>query len=524
MSRKKGGKRRSGKRVKQMAAGAGVGAQVVAGAGLDAEAYGGGFGGWSGYQGASYSTDRGQVFWPTLETRKELDQFTRQELQRRVRWLVANVGFIKGMVQNAASLVGYLTPNARTQDRGWKLGAREVFRERMMRAGQFDLGGKFNFATAQVMINERRFQDGALLTVLVRRDKKKGPRVAFYESHQLASPKGASKSWQDGVLVGKHGVHLAYGVRDGERGKVVVIPAKHCIYSGKFSSPGHVHSVPPLAHAVNHAIDVTEVWGFTKAGIKTSSLFGAVIERDGAGTQTPRSQQGLVGGARVSDGGVPGGPRMTMNDVMDGPVLRRMERGEKMKVLHDGRPSPNQQEFCETLVRDMAVGFGLQPEVIWRMMKLTGPGVRFVMDVADRWIQEQQRVLADWAGPVWAFFMADAIESGEMGFPSDGAKFWRAKLTPQRNLTIDRGQVSRARLAEIDAGVATWESWEEVDGEGWEERMEQRIEEYVAAKKRCEKAGVSYEEVFGRRAGVAAVESDEPKGGEGKGNDKEEDE
>ena len=41
---------------------------------------------YSGYDGANPSPLRSQVFWNTLETREELDSFSREELMRRIRF------------------------------------------------------------------------------------------------------------------------------------------------------------------------------------------------------------------------------------------------------------------------------------------------------------------------------------------------------------------------------------------------------------------------------------------------------
>jgi hypothetical protein len=74
---------------------------------------------WSGFAGANTTRDRGWLLWPTLDTRMELDSFSREELMRRIRALKANVGFVKGIIENAAVLTGYQTIQANSGDEKW---------------------------------------------------------------------------------------------------------------------------------------------------------------------------------------------------------------------------------------------------------------------------------------------------------------------------------------------------------------------------------------------------------------------
>jgi hypothetical protein len=448
------------------------------------------FGGWSGYSGANYSMDRADLWWPTLDSRLEIDSFSRGELDRRVRYLHANLGFVRGFIRNSAQLVGYSMPQAASGDDAWDEVCEQEVVSRLMMPEAFDLAAKWDFADAQVGINRARFRSGDMLTVMTR--TKEGPRVAFYESHQLRSPDKAASGWRDGVKLGPNGKHLAYGVWDPATERVVEISAANCIYSGDFDSPGHVRSIPPLAHAVNHAIDITETWGFLKKGIKISSMIGAVRELDAAAN--PRAREGLVGRPTVAKS-ADGTRGIEVSQIYEGGVVPRLDPGEKLKILMDDRPAQNTREFIDDLIRDIATGYGLPVEVVWRMIDLTGPAVRFVLDVADRWIRHQQRLQKRWCRKVWVWLVADAIAEGRLGLP-DSRRWWAVRWIHQRNLTIDRAKESRARLDEIAAGVGTWAAWEEVDETDWKDRARQRVREVRFAMTECETEGVPYERAF----------------------------
>lgn len=469
--------------------------------------------GWSGYQGAHLSADRGQVWWPTIDTRLELDSFSRYEILRRIHFLKAHFGYLRGLIRNSADLIGWSSPQGESGDEAWDKEAEEYFRDVTGEAAAFDTAGKFDFHDAQPMLMRAAFTDGQILTVMTKWTDG-SPRFAFYEASQLASPKDGGPDWVDGIKIAKGTRrHLAYGLRDSATDEVIVIPARNVIYFGEFDSPGQDMPIPPLAHAVNHALDITEVWGFVKKAIKVASLSGAVIERDG---QTPvtRAKQGIVGAPSATV--THSGEKFRHDNVWDGGQIPTLEPGSRMKILNDQRPSPEQRQLVLDLKRDIAEGFGLPVEVIDEMGRMTGPGIRFVMDVAGNWIRCRQKRQKRWARAVWRYVIACGIESGRLRMPTPApaptskggeprAKWWSVSFTSQRLLTIDRGKESKARMDELDAGVATYADFEEFDGRDWRDRGIAKIRQTRFYMDECEKAGVPFEVVFRSRAGTAAV-------------------
>ncbi len=466
----------------------------------------------SGYDGANWSPKRATVWMPTLDTRLELDKFSREELTRRVRWLVANVGLVRALCWNSARLVGWLTPSADSADRKWNRRIEKRLMKKLGRAATFDLAGKYSFETAQPMLTALSKRDGDILTVLTTTKDGTEPRVAFYESHQLSDPPGAKDGWHAGVHSDAHGRHIEYGLR-GSDGKVRIVPAHAVIYHGTFDSPGHIRAVPPLAHAINHAIDITEIRADAKHAAKASGLFGIVREL-GQGAPNTKARQGMGGILRPTlAAGAPGNPAsnspIQTRDVWEGGQAVELSPGEKLSTLHDSRPHPNHMAFQDELIRDISIGFGLPPEVILKMVSLTGPGVRFVMEYASRWIENEQLALWNWAERVWWHFLAFEVRT--TGFPAttetDDPTHWMdVTFTPQRDLTIDRSRDGRQRMEELDRGLGTEDDWHKsINGSRAADKITARIEEVKFKQEECERLGVPYHLAFPPRAGAAPM-------------------
>lgn len=481
---------------------------------------------WGNYQGAAWSTNRGPIQWSTIDEREELSTFERGELLRRIHFLKAHFGLVRGLIKNTADLVGWQKPQAASGDEEWDALAEERFRDVCGMAEAFDVAGKFDVEDAQLMLLRGAFTDGHVFTVLTKWKETGAARFMFYAASQLRNPPKGGPEWRDGIKVSKAGRHLAYGFKNGD-GKgddaVTVIPASAVIYFGEFDSPGQDAPVPPLAHAVNHSADITEVWGFVKKAIKQTTINGMLLERE-VGAQPSKSRQGMAGTPQTVT--TADGDRIQYDKVIDGGQIPQLDPGVKARILTDNRPSPEQRQFTQDLIRDIATGFGLAPEVVWEMGRMTGPGIRFVMDHTDRWVKCRQKRVRKWLLKVWSYTIACEIAAGRLGLPKakNGRKgrWYQIRTTCLRSLTIDRGKESKARIDEIEAGVGTWQSWEELDGEDWKDRMRQRVREVRAAMAEC---GITdptpeqlYLAVFPPRQGSAAAanveEAKEPEKGE----------
>ena len=110
----------------------------------------------SGFAAANTSIKRGEVWWPDLDTRMELDAFSRNEILRRIRWLYANVGRVRRIVRGLAEMIGTLTPQAVSSDEDWNTLAENSFMAKMGAPNVFDVAGKLNFWTAQLQLNRSR--------------------------------------------------------------------------------------------------------------------------------------------------------------------------------------------------------------------------------------------------------------------------------------------------------------------------------------------------------------------------------
>ncbi len=474
----------------------------------------------SGYDGANTSPRRGMIYWPTTNTKHEANKMTRAEIRRRVHWLYANNGTARRLVNGAARLIGYLTPQPDTLDEDWNQLAFEHFMERAGSPTWFDRSGKFDFFEGQLQLERTAGKDGFCLPILTS-GSSGGMQLAFYESYQLQSPPAAGKEWSDGVRLDDHHAHLAYGVRRGSDDRdVQIIDAADAIYYGRFESWGETHPMSILAAAVNDLIDVVEVRADTKHAIKTAAQIGMVTETE---SNAPASAgAGGIGGPRYTtletkpDGTT---QEVTWQVVTSGGRTPDLEPGRKLKVVHDDRPGPNSREFERDLIKSCAAVIDLPYEALFEIAGVAGPGIRYWMADIRRWVLVRHLARARWCQRYYAAFMAREIQLGRLRAPTD-KRFWRAMWFGMADPTIDEARKGQLSIVELGAGLTTWaDEWGEY-GAFWKTKIRQRVREVAFAKRECLQATrenaadgitVTYEECFAdRRAPVQQATAPEP--------------
>jgi len=447
----------------------------------------------SGYDAARPSSTRGWTRWPTTEPRQELDQLTRETLVKESRWLQANVGFAHRGVTGLADLVGYLTPQAATGDAEWNQKAEDHFLEMALEPTLFDRTGMLDFFSWQVEQTKSDLGDGDSLTVLSENDFGSA-EIIFYGAHHLRSLRSQKKSppkpseiESDGVITDLMGRPKFYQVVSGYGSKAngVKIPSRDTIFSANLERHGRVRGVTALARAINHSKDIAESNASVKSAIKAAGeyVFQITQQQNGAMPFHPLAQQAKTveyddaGNAIVAEGeGAAGSQKIKIEEIVNSSATAlQFEGGKRLEMITDSRPGSNYLDFINHLMRDIAWGIGVAPEVLWMMAGLTGPGVRFVMKDLNRWIKKRQDKRLRDVKKYWAYFWAKEFANG-YPMPKDPS-WWKCEWIPIADITIDEGRDGALALRRYEKGAETLANIYGGQGRKWDRQMEQRSRE-----------------------------------------------
>jgi hypothetical protein len=252
-----------------------------------------GFGGTSGYEGGNQSTRRSWIYWPTLDTKRELSTYSRTEMLKKSRSLRANTGLPNRICGGLADMIGYLQPISMSGDEKWDDLADGHWNDMTSEARVIDASGNFDIKRMQIEMHKAAFGDGDVLPLAIR-NSSDGIMLALYDAAQLASPDGQYKDWIDGVKINKFRRHTAYGIKDDE-GKVRTYSAQDALY---YSFPQQIGQIRPptvLRHALNHMVDISEILADVKLTIKVAAQMGLYLkhnEMNAGGQLGPMAIQG----------------------------------------------------------------------------------------------------------------------------------------------------------------------------------------------------------------------------------------
>ena len=446
--------------------------------------------GHNGYQAAGQDPARGYIYWPQLDTRRQITSWTRREVARKIQFLYAHFGFVRRLVNGMARMLGYLTPQPVTSDEEWNELAFETFMDIAGSASAWDMSGKFDFFTGQIKDNETIARDGDLLCV-----KTLGPggraRMAYYEAHQLANYLTAGRDWVDGVKV-INGRHASYSIRDSDNPTVLSeIEAWKCIYMANFENRGQIRPLSILAAAVLNMQDVIETRGFNKQAIKSQARFGHVVETDVQAQATPPIP-GSPGTAvnipvKITQ---PDGTTSVVNyeAVYAGGQVPALAPGQKMKIIADERPSMNNQAFEEALLRDCCYAADLSYDRLCNLAALTGPGLRMLNADDKRWVKLRHHEQSKRVHQQVIYTLAREMADGRLRQPKlrPGEK-WQNQFQyiGLASPDIDGGRTASATLSDLTSGQTHWlETWGQ-KGVFWKKAIRQRIAEHVFVSAEC---------------------------------------
>lgn len=425
-----------------------------------------------GYDAAIPSPNRAPRFWPTLDSRKQVDAYDLAEMSRQARSLEVNMPAVAMVVQTMVDLMGWLQPMPATSDEEWNVLARRLFERRFSLGGGFDISGRLSWESAQEWIERAALIDGDCLIVKSRADDGSA-RFAFYEAPQLYNYGG--ENGQPGVITDKRNRVLYYLVT-GADGNVHYIPGYAGFLYSQHKSPLRVRSVSEIGSAITNAADIQDIQAFTKAGIKFANSYSVIETKDKdaikAAAQTAwlqaqgvdvaesdsTSTTGESSSSTVADypAPVPPGmgdlaPRFANQVVSLGP-------GRDLKILHDTRPSNETRSFMDQLTGTLAMAIGLDPAVVFNPEKLGSASARYTLQKMRRTIKRRLVERSAFCLWVWRHFIACEIDAGRLPVCQD-PEFDRVRWVPLRDLTIDAGREISGQINAVREGLADADEW-----------------------------------------------------------------
>lgn len=437
-----------------------------------------------------YQPGRAFVWMPTVEPRQEFQSSTRTNILRKARWLYNNVGLAARAVDGLARYTcgTGINPAARTSDSAWNKRAEEMFEDTCGReAFGFDAAGQVNFYEAQNFIVRHVAIDGDFFGQFVKsRDGRALVRFIGAEAVGNATTALPQDEWQDGVRTDEMGKPTQYRLlTNQDSSRFVDVSADDILHFRRPARIGYTRSPSWLARATLNLQDSAEITAYAKQAYKLSSQIAYVMESPDA------MQIGMGASLKKQDAG---SGNVTVDKLYGQSGVMQLPPGTRLQQFKNEHPGTSFEQFQNYLVRDIAWGVGIAPEMLWDISKIGGANTRYVLADAQVFFSElQEWLINQFCRRFWKYWVWSEIQAGRLPLRDD---WWRVDFIPPARATVDFGRDTKALLEIVRTGAMSTRRFAEMHGLDEEAEEDAAIAAAVRRKNKCEAAGLSVTDVF----------------------------
>jgi len=454
--------------------------------------------GGSSWEGANESPNRGRINGAApSDFKHEFDGWARETLMMKMRYLRKNSGFVREYVNTMALYAAPVAPQSLVDDHVWRNEAEELYAERRNVA---DVTGRFSGDQVQTLISKAIDTDGEIF-ILKTLDRLSGlPRLQLIEAHRVGD--FGEGGTQDGIITDARGKQTGIRVMQ-DSGISRTIPARFFMHVFDPESPSALRHPSPLAHAINHRLDVEELLAIEKKGVKDNLEITRIIRRLGGDDVDADELAEMLGQDAIT--GETTDPK-AMQNILGGKAFI-LQEGENIESFESNRPNPTFTGFIEHLDKESALG-ALPYEFLINPSAMNGAAVRLVTAKVQRIAQRRSNVLLErFLRPDWFFVIGSAIDNGEL----KPAKGWhRISGGYPKQITVDAGRNDESLRRDLEMGVITPSEAFAERGRSFETAMEQKAQDLKALDAIALRAGIDPERLFKFLANGASMSGGAP--------------
>ena len=461
-----------------------------------------------GYEAASYSRDRSQVFTPPADRMTNPAPYTRNEILRLSRFLVNNYPLAERIL-SATEIYAVgpgLVGNAVTADKVFNENATRAFDS--WAANAFcSANNHYNLYEMQKLIAREYILAGEVFVVMVKSPVTSYPQLMLVSSEQVRHSGAADDNSVDGLFMDAFGKVTAYNIFTGAAFQK--IDASNVIHLIRHKQIGQLRGIGGMAASLNSMRDVKDVMLLEKKAMKAHSMLTLAITKKG----------GDAGPGGLLGGGIPVDARGTPTA---GQTNRRLENpfggaaiilgeGEDIELLTSERTTENFARFCEMLTRDTCLNLSLPYEFLVNADKLTGTAVRFVLSDADAFFRSVQDALLDGTMiRIYGWVISSFINSGKLAAPAGGLLPWDCAWTRPLKSSVDTQRNSTSDIALLQNSLLSFEGYYSSRGKDWKAELRQRAAEEKFLNELAVETGVDINRLRALTAGAMPIPGEVP--------------
>ena len=410
------------------------------------------------------------------------------------RWLYANNSLVAGSVDDQAAIVsGELTPQFAGEDAAWGALAEQWLEDHDRLCDV--RGDHYPMQTLQRLWMLHIIRDGDV-GVIFTEGAGGYPLLQTIPSHRIKGDgkAGPESPWNgyrlvDGVIVNDVGRPLAYRVHDDARASFQDISAVDMKLRFLPRYADQVRGFSALGCAMVDFQDVDEVRRFELVAQKLAASI-VLAETNETGLP-PDSAESMLGEDTTETNP---DANIAMHTMQGGEIRYfRSGTGGKLEALMADRPTPAQQSFADSIIRQAMAGMGWSIDYFLDPSKVGGASMRVVVERINRHVgMMRTQCLFPLARSVDAWRIAKAMKEQMLPWSDDWHR-WRYQGAA--NITADAKYSADVSAMRVELGLSSPQDESASIGKDWEQVQDQQIAYAIRFREKCADAGISPDEV-----------------------------
>lgn len=434
---------------------------------------------------------RGYFYFPTLDPKEQMEQFTRDEIARKINWLYNNVGAVTLVIDGIAldEVDTGIWPRASTSDPQFNQEVTNAFDDECGEARVFDEAGVENYYTAQMLLRRHiRAYGDHFGQHLLPGQGSSAPSINFIPMWQVRNARTPldQSRWRDGVMTTPAGRAIKYRcVTNKDGSQWIDVSADEMYHYHDHFWTGQRRGVSGLAPVAKKLFTIDDITRAEANGVLLRSRLAYALttkEDYGAGPQLlPGAQE--VEEVETSDGRkmFVQKVRATTGDEID---VATLPPGVDIKVLESQRALPV-MEFNKTLLTDVAYCTLYPPEYTFFMGGVgQGTLVRAVQNRVRK-VRNKVRhfqIIPQFCKRWYLFWLYQRIKAGR--FTSVPKDWFRVKHICPADDTVDQGREGKLYDSRLETGKMSPSVYHGMNGEDAEDVDEDVITTRIRRERR----------------------------------------
>ena len=443
------------------------------------------------YEGAQQSLRRSYLDTSYTSARFDVTSSTRQAIVRKSRYFEQNNAVLNrlGDLFESYTVGSNFSVQPASSDPAWNLKAKKWFD---VWCRYPDIGSRQSFATLMSQAARGWFFDGESFILLTKGESGK-PRLQLLEAQSIATPVGmqSDETVFDGIRFDpRTGRAVAYFIgsekTQGNLTDVRSIGSDSVVHIYEPNRAGQLRGIPFVSCVINDLHDLDDLQKLEMEACKLGASVAQIV----------KTVSGEVQASSLRSGGTSPATQNTAETYYEqvfGSSVKVLKNGDSFEQFATERPGVNMREYWRQLTEKVCAGVGI-PYVLVYPESMQGTVYRGALDMSAVWFRSRHQVMSSAARRIYEYVMEYAIKSDPTlnDAPSD---WYEVAITAPRSPNVDVGRNSAAQLAELEAGIVTYDEVYGARGLDWRSALEAKAQQALFIRELAGKYGLRVSEV-----------------------------